>query len=69
MHEWMRLAPASLQGALVAISVRDTSRIALNDAQRLTHFPASAFVTISWFRGADVGLVTQGVHGPASAPG
>ena len=68
VHEWMRLAPASLQGALVAISVRDTSRIALNDAQRLTHFPASAFVTISWFRGADVGLVTQGVHGPAWEP-
>lgn len=59
-HEWLRLPPASLQGALVALIGRDTRELALDDAQRLSHFPASPLVIISWFRGADVGLVTQG---------
>jgi AraC-like DNA-binding protein len=67
-HEWLRLAPASLQGALLALVTRDTRRLALDHAQRLTHFPASPFVTLSWFRGADVGLVTPGPHGPAWSP-
>lgn len=67
-HEWLHLAPASLQGALVAIVVRDTVGLDLGSAQRLTHFPASAFVTISWFRGVDVGLVTRDAQGPAWTP-
>jgi AraC-like DNA-binding protein len=67
-HEALRLAPASLQGALLALVTRETSRLALDDAQRLTHFPASPFVTLSWFRGADVGLVTPGPHGPDWSP-
>ncbi len=49
--------PAALQGALVALIKRDTRALALNWAQRLTHFPASPLVTISWVSGTDVGLV------------
>jgi AraC-like DNA-binding protein len=67
-HEWLHLAPASLQGALVALVGRDTRGLALDSAQRLTHFPASPLVTLSWFRDADVGLVRQGPHGPAWEP-
>jgi AraC-like DNA-binding protein len=66
--ESLRLAPPSLQGALVALLARDTSALSLNSAQRLTHFPASPLVTISWFRDVDVGLVEQGKHGPAWQP-
>lgn len=57
--QWLRLAPASLHGALVALVGRTTSALALNGAQRLSHFPASPLVTISWFRDVDVGLVTR----------
>ncbi len=57
--QWLRLAPASLQGALVAVVGRNTSALALTDPQRLSHFPASPMVTISWFRDVDVGLVTR----------
>jgi len=67
-HESLDLAPASLQGALLALVTRDTRTLLLDDAQRLTHFPASPFVTLSWFRGADVGLVAPGPHGPAWSP-
>ena len=67
-HEWLRLAPASLQGALVALVGRDTRALALDSAQRLTHFPASPLVTMSWFHDAGVGLVTQGPQGPAWEP-
>ena len=66
--ESLRLPPAALQGALLALVARDTSALALDDAQRLTHFPASPFVTLSWFRDAEVGLVTPGPHGPGWAP-
>jgi AraC-like DNA-binding protein len=59
-RESLRLAPPSLQGALAALVARDTSALSLNSAQRLSHFPASPLVTISWFRGADVGLVERG---------
>lgn len=67
-HEWLRLPPASLQGALVALVGRDTRSLDLDSAQRLSHFPASPLVTISWFRDADVGLVTQGPDGPCWQP-
>ncbi len=53
----LRLAPASLQGLLVALVARDTGKLALKSEQRLTHFPASPLVTISWFRGMESGLV------------
>ena len=55
--QWLRLAPASLQGVLIALVGRDTGKLALSSAQRLTHFPASPLVTVSWFRGMDLGLV------------
>jgi AraC-like DNA-binding protein len=58
--DWLRLPPASLQGALVAVAGRDTRGVALNDAQRLSHFPSSPLVTLSWFRDVDVGQVTRG---------
>ena len=55
--QWLRLAPASLQGVLVALVGRDTGQLSLTSAQRLTHFPASPLVTVSWFRGMGTGLV------------
>lgn len=51
------LAPPALQGALLALVSRDISHIQLSDAQRLSHFPASPIVTLSWFQGMDGGLV------------
>jgi AraC-like DNA-binding protein len=60
---WLRLAPPALQGALVALVGRDTSKLVLSNAQRLTHFPASPLVTISWFHGLDAGLVERGKDG------
>ena len=59
----LRLPPASLQGALVSVICRDTRGLALDDTQRLSHFPASPFVTLSWFRDIDVGQVRQDVGG------
>jgi AraC-like DNA-binding protein len=54
----LRLAPPSLAGALVALIGRDIGKPNLHSAQRLTHFPASPLVTISWFPDMDAGLVT-----------
>jgi len=51
------LPPPALQGALVALLTRDTRDVALADAQRLSHFPASPLVTLSWFHGVDGGEV------------
>lgn len=53
----LQLPPASLQGALVALLTRDTRTLALDPAQRISHFPASPLVTLSWYRGMDVGLI------------
>lgn len=61
--EWLRLTPPSLQGALVALVGRDTSKLSLTSAQRLSHFPASPLVTISWYRDIDAGLVERGKNG------
>lgn len=58
------LAPPVLQEALVALISRDTSHLVLDDAQRLSHFPASPIVTLSWYIGLDVGLVDT--SGPAA---
>ncbi|WP_175815242.1 AraC family transcriptional regulator [Burkholderia diffusa] len=60
--------PAALQGAVVAIITRDTRGFTLSDAQRLTHFPASPIVCLSWYRGLDVGLVRRTGDGPAWRP-
>jgi AraC-like DNA-binding protein len=57
--DWIRLAPPALQGAMVAVVGRDTSSLALSSAQRLSHFPASPVVTISWYHGLEAGLITR----------
>lgn len=67
-HQSLRLAPAALQGALVALVARDTGALPLTSAQRLTHFPASPLVSISWFSGLDVGLVERRGGVPAWQP-
>jgi AraC-like DNA-binding protein len=66
--DWLRLPPASLQGALVALVGRDTRGLALDDAQRLSHFPSSPLVTLSWFRDIEAGQVRRHAHGTAWAP-
>ncbi|QEL55278.1 helix-turn-helix domain-containing protein [Chromobacterium paludis] len=55
--------PRSLQGALAAIARRDTRGLALSEAQRLTHFPASLLLTLSWFQGMEGGLVEPAPDG------
>ena len=62
------LAPPALQGAIVAILCRDTRGFALTDAQRLTHFPASPMVSLSWFQGMDAGLVERTGGSPQWRP-
>jgi AraC-like DNA-binding protein len=62
------LAPPALQGAIVAILCRDTRGFDLTDAQRLTHFPASPMVSLSWFQGLDAGLVERTDNGPQWRP-
>lgn len=49
--------PASLTGALIAVIWRDTQGAGLDDVQRLSHFPASPLMSLSWFHGQDAGLV------------
>ncbi|MCJ0763464.1 helix-turn-helix domain-containing protein [Variovorax terrae] len=56
-------APPALQGALVAVVCRDTRGRALDDAQRLSHFPASPLVCLSWYQDLDAGLVTETPEG------
>ena len=56
-HDRLYLAPPALQGAMLVLVRRDTSQAALTDAQRLSHFPASPLVTLSWYHDVDAGLV------------
>lgn len=67
---WSRLypAPPALQTAVVAILCRDTRGVALSDAQRLSHFPASPLISLSWFQGMDVGLVELHADGSRWTP-
>lgn len=58
-HSRLYLAPPGLQGAIVAVVCRDTGGFALTDAQRLSHFPASPLVCLSWFDGVDAGIVER----------
>lgn len=53
----LHVAPANLQGAVVAIISRDTRGLPLSSEQRLTHIPASPLVCLSWFQDMDAGLV------------
>lgn len=64
----LHLAPPSLRGALVALVSRDTRGAGLSDVQRLSHFPASPLVTLSWFHDMEVGKVESGPCGPAWSP-
>ncbi|NYH24937.1 helix-turn-helix domain-containing protein [Paraburkholderia bryophila] len=64
----IHLAPAVLQGAIVAVITRDTRGLALNDAQRLTHFPASPLVSLSAFQDMNGGLVERTADAPRWQP-
>lgn len=66
--ERLYFAPPALQGAMVALICRDTTGLVLDSAQRLSHFPASPLVTLSWFQDMDVGLVTSGARPSAWRP-
>jgi AraC-like DNA-binding protein len=66
--DWMCLPPASLHGALVALVGRDTRGVPLGDAQRLSHFPSSPLVTLSWYRDVEAGQVKTHAHGVAWEP-
>jgi hypothetical protein len=55
----LHLAPPGLQGAVVAVLCHDTRGFELSDAQRLTHFPASPLVSLSWFHDVDAGRIEQ----------
>lgn len=59
----LHVAPPRLQGAVAAIVSRDTRGQELDDAQRLSHFPASPIVCLSWFQDASVGLVERTAQG------
>lgn len=65
-----QLHPAcpSLRGALLALISRDTRGLALSSPQRLSHFPASPLVTLSWFHDLQVGKVERRPGGPAWHP-
>jgi AraC-like DNA-binding protein len=67
-HSRLHLAPPALQGAVVGVLSRDTSGLVLTDAQRLTHFPASPLVCLSWFQGVDAGRVERGSSGTIWRP-
>jgi AraC-like DNA-binding protein len=67
-HARLHLAPLALQGAVTAVICRDTHGVELNDAQRLSHFPASPLVCLSWFQGLDAGLVERNAGGPRWQP-
>ncbi len=54
-------APPGLQGAIAVILSRDARECQLSDEQRLTHFPASPVMSLSWFSSQSVGTVeTEG---------
>jgi AraC-like DNA-binding protein len=67
-HSRLYLPPAALQDAIVAIICRDTRGFELNDAQRLSHFPASQLVCLSWYRDLDAGLVEHTPEGSLWRP-
>lgn len=56
--------PPALQGALLVLISGDIRGLALSDAQRLVHFPASPLLSLSWFIDVDAGSVDthEGVH-------
>jgi hypothetical protein len=64
----LHLAPPALQGALVVLVSRDTAALGLSDAQRLSHFPASPLVTLSWYHGLEAGDIVQDAGSPCWRP-
>ncbi|WP_321934702.1 AraC family transcriptional regulator [Paraburkholderia sp. J8-2] len=67
-HARLYPPPAALADAIVAVACRDTRGFDLNDAQRLSHFPASPLVCLSWYRDLDAGLVESTANGPLWRP-
>lgn len=67
-HTRLHLAPLTLQGALTAVIWRDTRGLPLDSAQRLSHFPASPLMSLSWFHDFDAGLVERNVGGARFRP-
>lgn len=67
-HERLYPAPPALQGVLAALISRDTTTLALDSAQRLSHFPASPLITLSWYHGIGPGLVHDTATGPQWHP-
>jgi len=67
-HDCLVPAPPALQGVLAALIVRDTSMVELTSEQRLSHFPASPLVALSWYHGLDAGLVRDTADGPVWQP-
>jgi AraC-like DNA-binding protein len=67
-HTRLYLAPPVLQGAVVAIVCRDTRGLDTTSAQRLTHFPATEIVSLSWFQGLDAGRIERTASGPLWQP-
>lgn len=59
------LPPAGLRGAVAALVMRDTRGFVLSDAQRLTHLPATALVSLAWFEGGDPGRIIVNDQGAA----
>ncbi len=51
--------PPSLRGAFVAVVWRDIRGRALDDAQRLSHFPATPLLCLAWYPDGEVGLVSD----------
>ena len=43
--------------AIVAVVSRDTSGVTLSDAQRLSHFPASPLICLSWYSTRGIGTI------------
>ncbi|OHX17590.1 AraC family transcriptional regulator [Chromobacterium amazonense] len=60
--------PPDLRGALAAIVRRDTRGLMLSDAQRLSHFPASPLLSLSWFQEMQSGIVMASPQGYAWQP-
>ncbi|WP_370682099.1 helix-turn-helix domain-containing protein [Comamonas sp. GB3 AK4-5] len=62
-HAQLYLPPPSLQGGLQALVCRDTRGLGLSDAQRLSHFPATPMVCLSWTQQGRNGMVVQTADG------
>lgn len=62
------LYPTALQNLVTAVVWRDTHGLNLSPAQRLSHFPTTPLVSLSWFHDCDLGLVTSSAQGTAWQP-